>query len=311
MTSDIAGRLGGIHAATLLPMHADFSIDEAMLATHIRDVAGTSGIRGLLVNGHAGENFLVNDAEQCRTVEIARDAAPAGCLIVSGVNRESSLDAARAAAGLQAAGADALLIFPPNSWALGYHEAAVASHHAHVRDATSCPLLIYGAPVGAGAMAYPPAVLTELARETRIVGIKEGSWETAAYEANRRLLKAARPDFVVLGSGDEHLLACNLIGSEGSQVSLAAVIPRSIVALWDACVAGDWARARALHERIYPLAVAVYRDPPPGRATARLKACLHILGRIDSLAVRPPQPPVSVEECHILERALHITGELA
>jgi 4-hydroxy-tetrahydrodipicolinate synthase len=309
--SDITSRLSGIHASIVLPMRPDFAMDDTALAAHIRHVTGTPGIRGLLVNGHAGENFVATIEEQCRVVAIARTSAPPGCLIVSGVNRESSLAAAHAAASLQGAGADILLVFPPNSWALGYDAAAVAIHHAYVRDATSCPLLIYGAPIGAGAMAYPPAVLMALAREKRIVGIKEGSWETAAYEANRRRLKAARPDFVVLGSGDEHLLACNLIGSEGSQVSLAAVIPRSIVALWDACTEGNLATARALHECIYPLAVAVYRDPPPGRATARLKACLRILGRIDCAAVRPPQPPASAEECRALERALYITDKFS
>jgi 4-hydroxy-tetrahydrodipicolinate synthase len=53
----------------------------------------------------------------------------------------------------------------------------------------------------------------------------------------------------------------------------------------------------------------VYRDPPPGRATARLKACLRILGRIDCAAVRPPQPPASAEECRALEQALRIIDE--
>ena len=74
-------------------------------------------------------------------------------------------------------------------------------------------------------MAYSPHVLEQLAAEERIVGIKEGSWEVAAYEANRRLLLRLRPDFVVLGSGDEHLLTSYIIGSAGSQVSLAAVVP--------------------------------------------------------------------------------------
>lgn len=310
MSADIVARLVGIHASTIVPMRPDCSIDEAALAEHMRLVASVPGIRGLLVNGHAGENFVLTGAEQYRVVEIARAVVPAGCMIVAGVNRESSLAAARDAEALEALGADALLVFPPNSWALDHAEAAVAIHHAYVRDATCCPLLIYGAPVGAGAMAYSPSVLTTLARESRIVGIKDGSWEVAAYEANRRLLKTVRPDFVVLGSGDEHLLASYLVGSEGSQVSLAAVIPETVCALWDACQAGDWATARAVHEQIYPLAAAVYRDAPGGRATARLKASLRILGRIDCDAVRPPQPAATAGEYRALERALRAACSL-
>src|SRR5438552_3569733 len=54
---------------------------------------------------------------------------------------------------------------------------------------------------------------------------KEGSWEVAAYEQNLRLIRKLRSDFTVLASGDEHLLASYMIGTAGSQVSLAAVVP--------------------------------------------------------------------------------------
>src|SRR5688500_5961325 len=85
---------GGIHAATVVPLRDDFAIDQTALAEHITRVSSVPGIVGLLVNGHAGENFLLSREEKRRVVEIAREAAPKGCLIVSGVNAESSLEAA-------------------------------------------------------------------------------------------------------------------------------------------------------------------------------------------------------------------------
>ncbi len=218
-------RLAGMHAATIVPMTADFRIDEAALAAHIAEVAGTPGIHGLLVNGHAGENFVLTSEEKRRVVAIAREVAPKSCVICSGINAESSLVLAEDARLAEAAGADLLLVFPPNSFALSHPETALI-HQRHVLEATSLPLLLYGAPVGAGAMAYDAATLASLASEPRVLGIKDGSWEVAAYEANRRQLLALRPDFVVMGSGDEHLLTSYLIGSAGSQVSLAAIAPR-------------------------------------------------------------------------------------
>ena len=300
--------LTGIHAATIVPMHEDFAINEDALAEHIAWVSHRPGIRGLLVNGHAGENFVLDRAEKKRVVKIAREASPPECLIVSGVNAESSLEAAREAAAVENAGADGLLIFPPNSWALGHDDEAVKNHHRYIRDATSLPLLLYGAPVGSGAMAYSPRLLQHLAGEDRVVGIKEGSWEVAAYEANLRLLRSLRPDFVVLGSGDEHLLTSYIIGSAGSQVSLAAVIPDLVVALWVAAAGDDWTAARAAHEQLYSLAVAIYRDPPGGRATARLKAALKLLGKLACDAVRPPQPKASRQEYQAIEAALASAG---
>lgn len=307
MTS-FAQRLTGIHAATIVPMTADFAVDEAALERHIAEVSATPGIRGLLTNGHAGENFVLTSAEKRRVVEIAKKVAPADCLICSGVNAESSLTAAADARAAEEAGADVLLLFPPNAFALGHDPQAVLIHHRHVLEATTLPLLLYGAPIGAGRMAYGPETLRALIREPRIVGIKEGSWEVATYEENKRLLESVRPDFVVMGSGDEHLLTSYIIGSAGSQVSLAAVTPTLCADFFAAASGGDWVEARRLHDRIYPLAVAIYRNAPGGRATARLKACLSLLGKLDAPIVRPPQPPVSEQERSSLRAALATAG---
>ncbi len=301
-------RLDGIHAATIVPMRADFSIDEAALAEHIRKVSHTPGIRGLLINGHAGENFVLTPEEKRLVTRTARAVAPADCFICSGVNQESSIEAAREALEMQEAGADGILVFPPNSWALGHADEVVFTHHRMIAEAVSLPLLIYGAPVGAGAMAYEADVLRKLVADPHFVAIKDGSWEVARYEANLRLIKAQRPDFVVMGSGDEHLLTSYIIGSAGSQVSLAAVVPEALCDLFACAARGDWAAARRAHERIYALAVAVYRDGPGGRATARLKACLKLLGRLDCDAVRPPQYAPTAAEYRALEHALVAAG---
>jgi 4-hydroxy-tetrahydrodipicolinate synthase len=297
-------RLVGIHAATVCPMRPDFSVDEAVLTEHARTVASTPGIEGLLINGHAGENFLLTAAEKKRVITIVRAAVGPRAFLTSGVNAEASLAAAAEARDAEEAGADAILLFPPNSWALAQDEEAVLLHHHHVSAACNLPLLLYQAPVSAGAMGYPRTTLERLVVLPRVAGIKEGSWEVATYEENRRAAKALRPDLAVLGSGDEHLLTSYLIGSEGSQVSLAAIVPELVVALWRAAHESDWSAARRWHDALYPLAIAIYREPPGGRATTRLKACLKILGRIEHDAVRPPLAPLPAEECRKLEEAL-------
>lgn len=305
-----AARLAGVQAATVCPMRADFSIDEAALAAHVTAVAGAPGITGLLINGHAGENWLLSRAETRRVVEVARAAAGPGVFLTCGINAESSLEAALRAGDAEAAGGDAVLVFPPNGWGLFQDAGAAALHHAHVMAGCGLPLVLYQAPVGAGAMPYGTGLLVELVGNPRVIGIKEGSWEVAAYEANRRAVKAVRPDLAVMGSGDEHLMTSWLIGSEGSQVSLAAVVPGAVTALWDATQAGDWARARHWNDVLYPLAVAIYRAAPGGRATSRLKACLRMLGRIPGETVRPPLVPLDGVEHARLAAALRHAGVL-
>jgi 4-hydroxy-tetrahydrodipicolinate synthase len=150
--------------------------------------------------------------------------------------------------------------------------------------------------------------LTELVQLPRVAGIKEGSWETARYEANRRLIRQIAPHVAVMASGDEHLLTCFVLGTEGSQVSIAAIIPDTVVALYEAVRRGDLAAARKAHDVIYPLAKAIYGTHPGSYATARIKVCLKILGRLDNDAARPPIGSLDDGERAMLNEALRQSG---
>jgi 4-hydroxy-tetrahydrodipicolinate synthase len=144
-----------------------------------------------------------------------------------------------------------------------------------------------------------------------VVAIKEGSWESARYEANRRLVKRVAPHVAVMASSDEHLLTCMAVGSEGSMVSVAVLVPDLIVALDRAIAASDLKTARALNDRIHPLAKAIYGTHPSSHANARLKTCLKHLGKLDNDAVRLPIGPLSADEVALLEAALADAGLFA
>ncbi|HSV80271.1 MAG TPA: dihydrodipicolinate synthase family protein [Ramlibacter sp.] len=308
MTSNLHERFAGIYAATICPLREDGSIDEAALASHVSAVARADGMRGLLVNGHAGENFMLDRTEKRRVVEIARAACPEGTVLVCGINAEGSQEARQHVRDAEEVGADAVLVFPPFSWALSQDEEVAMRHHRIATEGSELPLFLYQAGVRAGQLAYTPGVLARLARLPNVVGIKEGSWEASAYEANLRLVREVAPQVLVMASGDEHLFACFAFGTDGSQVSLACVVPELIVGLHRAMQAGDLAAARRFNDRIQPLAKAVYGTAPGGHATARLKTCLRLLGRIANDAMRAPMGPLPAEEVAMLRRALQAAG---
>jgi 4-hydroxy-tetrahydrodipicolinate synthase len=114
----------------------------------------------------------------------------------------------------------------------------------------------------------------------------------------------------MMASGDEHLLSCFVLGSAGSIVSLAAIMPAEIVALERAVLDGDMAAAGALHARIQPLANVIYGLAPGGHATARLKACMALLGRWPDGATRPPITGITAAETDALRAALIGAGLL-
>ena len=72
----------------------------------------------------------------------------------------------------------------------------------------------------------------------------------------------------------------------------------------------DLERARAVNDLIYPLAQAFYKAPFLDMHN-RMKACLNLLGRIDSTTVRPPLMPLSNAEINELKSALIASGLLA
>lgn len=300
---DISG-LTGVHAATVCPLHPDGTIHEAELAQHVADVAGARAIRGLLVNGHAGEGHLMRADERRAILDIVRSAVPKACFITAGVTSESTAAAIDDAVSAAEAGADAVLLFPPNHWALGLDEAIVVEHHRAVAAACGLPIVLYKAPLGWNNLSYSIDLLARLCELDGIAGIKEGAWEVSAFEELWRRIKAERPGISVMASGDEHLMACYQIGTDGSQVSLAALFPDLVTDLFDAAQAGDWARARALHDQIYPLSVEIYRRAPGFLATARLKAGLKLLGRISSDRVKRPMRQLTPQETTRLSRVL-------
>jgi 4-hydroxy-tetrahydrodipicolinate synthase len=181
------------------------------------------------------------------------------------------------------------------------------THHQRIAETCSIPMMLYQAGI-ASALAYRPHVLERLVRLPSVVGIKEGSWESNTYDRNRRLVKSAAPHVAVMASGDEHLLSCFVVGSEGSLVSLAVLMPEAIVALDDAVSRGDLAEAQRLHARIQPLANAIYGEAPGCLATARLKACMVLTGEWRNGAPRPPITLLPDNELSRLRAALERAG---
>ena len=308
MTSTEQRIFGGVYAATVCPLRDDFSPDEEALAAHCRGVSEVRGIRGLLLNGHAGENFSLDRQEQNKVLEVVRRTVNSEQALIVGINHESSLEAALQAKDAAARGADALMVFPPNSWALSVAPETIVAHHQLILEATKLPVFLYQAPVGSGAMAYSEEVILALVKLPQVVGIKEGSWEVARYEANRRLVQQSAPQIAVMASGDEHLLTSFVLGTEGSIVSLAALIPEVVVALYEAVQRKELTEAQAAHDIVYPLARAIYGRDPASHATARLKTCLKLIGVLESDRVRPPLGKLDIDEVKALQKALDQAG---
>ena len=270
----------GIYAATVVPLKKNKSLDQNGLSKHIKHVINTKGIKGLLLNGHAGENFTLNINEQIKVVEIAKKFKNLNKKLISGLNFEDAILASKVAKKMEKAGADAILIFPPFSWSQGISEEMIFQHHKIICNKINKPVFLYQSSIYSGDLSYKKNLLKKLLKIKNIIGVKEGSWNYKSYVNNYKFLKKIKNSFLVMASGDEHLYPCFKYASDGSQVSLAAITPEKIVELIRLIEKKEFSKAKKLDNRLLILAKNIYGKYPANFATARIKYCLKVLKKI-------------------------------
>src|SRR5581483_7016665 len=229
-----------------------------------------------------------------------------------GVYADGSLEAARIARTAEADGAAALLVFPPQSLAMGGQlrpEMAYA-HFAAIAAATSLPLICFNY-TAAGPLGYPHETLLGLVeRVPTIRAVKDWCGDPMLHERNIRALQGRTPPVTVLTTHSAWLMSSLVLGCGGLLSGAGSVIAALQVALFRAVAAGDLAAARAVNERIYPLAQAFYA-PPFLDMHNRMKEVLALTGKLPPAVVRPPLVKLPEREIALLRRAVAAAGLVA
>lgn len=302
----------GVIPATLLAFDRDFAIDEAATRAHLRHVAAVRGLSAVTVNGHASEVHACSFDEQRRILEMSLDEVGDRLPVVNGVYADGSLEAARVARMADAAGAAALLVLPPQSMIMGGQmrpEMALA-HFRTIADATDLPIILFQYPMSTG-LGHPLDTLLRVVEAVpSIVAIKDWCNEPMRHEQHIRVLQSLPRPVSVLTTHSSWLMASLAMGAAGLLSGAGSVIAALQVELFDAVQAQDLARARAVNDRIYPLAQAFYSAPFLDMHN-RMKECLVMQGLMPRAVVRPPLVKLTEGEIAGLRRAMAAAGLLA
>lgn len=299
----------GVIPATLLAFDEDFGIDEAASRRHLRDTADVDGLSAITVNGHASEVHACSFDEQRRILEFSLAEVGDRLPLVNGVYADGSLLAAEIGRMSEAAGASALLVFPPNAMSMGGQlrpEMALA-HFKAIADATDLPMILFQYPMASG-LGYPFETLLRLVDEVpNVVAIKDWCNDAMLHERHIRTLQSLPRPVAVLTTHSAWLMASLGMGPAGLLSGAGSVIADLQVALFEAMRRDDMPAARAVNDRIYPLAQAFYA-PPFLDMHNRMKECLVLLGRLPRAVVRPPLMKLSAAEIDGLRTALAAAG---
>jgi dihydrodipicolinate synthase/N-acetylneuraminate lyase len=298
--------LDGLTPATVLPMHADGSIDEPALRSYIAWVV-EQGPVALAINVDTGEGPHLTHDEKVRILQIVRDVTDTP--IVAGLAGPSTDAAVRQARDFKNAGADALLVFPiPAYLSQPLDPRIPVAYHEAIAD-VGLPLILFQLQPALAGVNYEADVLAALASVDGVVAIKEASFDARRFVDTARLLEGLPRRITLLTGNDNFILESFMLGARGALIGFGAVMIREQVDMIRAWQDGRTEEAMALGKRVQRLADVVFAAPV-GDYRVRLKECLRILGVLEAAHVRRPLLPIDDDERAMLARVLDEVGLL-
>jgi len=301
-------RFSGIMPANVLPFTADLSIDEPAYRKHLRWLADTPGVTGIVANGHAAEVSSLSREERRRALAIALDEVGTQCLVVAGVYSDGTQEAVALARDAGAEGAAGVLVFPPTlfMWGAQAKPEMAVRHFSEIAEKADLPIIVFEYPPASG-IGYSPETLAQLGEIPHVCAVKDWSNDIVAFEANLRALRATGRPVAMLSAFTMSLMATFVLGADGAISGMGSVVADLQAELFAACQKGDLDGARRVNDRLDPL-VRVFYAPPFVDMHNRMKEALVLLGRIPAAHVRPPLTPVGATEREAVRLALAASG---
>lgn len=258
-----------------------------------------SGSSGLVPCGTTGEAPTLPHDEHHLIIRACVRAAAGRVPVIAGCGSNDTATACDHLARAADNGADAALVVTP------YYnrpsQEGLIRHYETLADASTLPIVLYAVPTRTG-VTLAVDTLARLSQHDRIVGIKDATGDLGRVSAIRL---ACGEGFVQLSGNDDTALGFNAMGGVGCISVTANVAPDLCAALQTATLTRDYASARTIQNRLYPLHSALFADASP----APTKYALARLGRCTD-ELRLPLAPCSEAARALVDHALAHAGLL-
>jgi 4-hydroxy-tetrahydrodipicolinate synthase len=218
------------------------------------------GSAALVPCGTTGEAATLTKDEHFEVVRVCVDQAKGRVPVLAGAGSNDTQVAIANVHAARASGADAVLMVPP------YYnrpsQEGIFRHFEAVANATDLPIVLYNVP-GRTVTDIQPTTMARIAKAfpDRFIGVKDATGQLGRVSEQRAGCGAG---FIQLSGNDETALAFNAMGGTGCISVTANVAPGLCADFQAAWAAGDNARALELHDRLYPLHLAMFTDASPG-----------------------------------------------
>ncbi|MGR6804809.1 dihydrodipicolinate synthase family protein [Sphaerotilus natans] len=290
--SQIGFDMRGLNPAPVTPFTPDGAVDYAAIQRLGRWLASVPGVKSLTVLGHAGEGTFLERDEQMRVIEAFREAVGDAIPIIAGITLEGTQVAAEEARRAVKAGAKAGLIYPSHGWLrFGYQKGAPQDKYKAIWEASGLPMILFQYP-DATKCTYDLETQLDIAAQPGVFAMKNGVRNMKRWDREIPVIRAERPDLQILTCHDEYLLH-TMFDVDGALVGYGCIAPELLVQMIEAGKAKDYAKARALHDRLLPVTANVYHRGSHMEGTVALKWALVARGILEHATVRSPLLPLA------------------
>jgi 4-hydroxy-tetrahydrodipicolinate synthase len=272
----------GCGTALVTPFTRDGALDENTLRSLVRRQI-EAGINFLVPCGTTGENPTLTREEHLRVVEITLEEAKGVVPVLAGAGGYNTREVIELAREVEALGADGILSVTP------YYnkptQEGLYQHYKAVASAISLPVIVYSVQ-GRTGVNVEPLTLKRLAEIDNIVGVKEASGNVAQIAA---VVHHVPERFDVLSGDDAVAMPVIALGGRGLISVSSNEIPAEMTQLVRSSLNGDFAAARAIQRRYFPLLEVnfVESNPIPVKAAMALMGLLEPVWRLPLVAPLP------------------------
>ncbi len=244
------------------------------------------GVHGIFILGTTGEAPSLSYRVRRELIDLVCRRVGGRLPVLVGVTDTSYVESVELTCHASDAGAQAVVLAPPYYFPAGQPE--LLEYLENIISELPLPVFLYNMPSHTKLVFEPDTVRAAL-EWPRVAGIKDSSGQMI-YFHKIRALAASRPDFSLLVGPEELMAESVLSGAHGGVNGGSNLFPRLYVDLYDAAVAGDLERIRALHARVMRLGSTIYSVGRHSSAFIKgLKCALSCLGVCEDAMAEPFQ----------------------
>jgi 4-hydroxy-tetrahydrodipicolinate synthase len=288
----------GSFAALVTPFKQN-KVDTAGLERNIEFLL-ERGTSGLVPCGSTGESPTLAheewEAVVATTVSVAQKRVP----VIAGAGTNDTAKTIALCRQAEALGADGLLVVSP------YYnkptQQGLYHHFRTVAESVRIPLVIYNI-AGRTGVNVLPETLERLVNDCpNVKAVKEAS---GSLDQASEILMRCGSRLSVLSGDDSLTLPIISIGGQGIVSVIANIVPREVAELCSLGLAGRREEALALHQKLFPLAKAMFVESNP----IPIKTAMNLLG-LPAGELRLPLCEPSEASGRVIEDALRTYGLL-